>query len=105
MRKAYHGTTLQSLPPLLADGLVPQAQQHGDEDRCIPASDEALFFCPRPEWAHQWGPVVVSFPWPADAEKDGYGDGIWVDGGLLYTNWFSRLPVPAIDVQVEEVAR
>lgn len=94
MRYAYHATTEQAWLAIQQNGLQPQQQADPTEARCLPADEPATFFCPLPEWAQVWGDVVVRFPWPADAEQDGYGDSMLVNGKLQYTNWYTQLPVP-----------
>lgn len=97
---AYHATTPQGWATIQREGLLPQPQAFPDEARCIDADVEATFFCPTAKLASVWGEVVVRFPWPPDAIEDDYGQSMLVGNRVLYTNWFTSLPVAPAGVEL-----
>jgi hypothetical protein len=98
-RYAYHATSEAAWAEIQRYGLLPQPQRDAAEQRCIPADEPAVYFCPRPEWATCWGSIVVRFPWPVDAAEDDFADTVWTEDGPTRTNWLSRLPVPPAAIE------
>lgn len=93
---AYHGTTLDRVESIAERGLVPgAAPRFGD---CYSEHDgESVFFGEDPdEIRRAYGPVLLRFPWPADAAPDRNRFGRRLPG-----QYASRAPVPARAIEIE----
>lgn len=102
--RAYHALPVQAEGSVRRHGLRPQNQAHADEQRCLPPGERAIFFAPTLSLARVWGPVVVSFPWPQDAEEDAYGDALMdlTGGGMYRTSYYTREPVAPDSLRWEQ---
>lgn len=98
---AYHGTDPWKLPSIASEGLVPQEQpeEHADEARGV--EEAVVFFSPTERYAGAWGGEIVRFPWPEESWEDPYGDTMWTNEGLVYTNHATPQYIPPDAIQAK----
>lgn len=98
----YHATTSRALDAIRVHGLVPRRQpkKHRSEKRGT--RDAVVFFAIKEDGASIWGPVLLRFPFPDEAEPDPYSDTTYVTGyGAVETNWYTREHIPPETIQVK----
>jgi hypothetical protein len=94
----YHGTTLKNIPIIKRNGLIPSIGAHEDEERGV--DEPAIFFSVKPTGALIWGPILLRFPWPAEAYEDPYGDTIVLCGEVVATNWWTPELIEPEDIEI-----
>lgn len=101
---AYHATSPRSVSSIARNGIEPRRQPVSHRGERRSTSVPSVYFAVTPQHAHIWGPVLLRFPWPDDAEADPYSDTIILpDGEVVESQWLSRewVEPEAIDLMTQ----